>query len=58
MPVFIYKARDKFGLLIKGRTEEHSREALAEHLQNSGYTIVSISERSKMDKEICGNGGT
>ena len=52
MPVFIYKARDKFGLLIKGRTEEHSREALAEHLQNSGYTIVSISERSKMDKEI------
>ncbi|MCK5706735.1 MAG: type II secretion system F family protein [Candidatus Aureabacteria bacterium] len=52
MPILKYKARDKFGILIKGKTEERTKEALAEHLQHSGYTIVSISEQSKFDKKV------
>ncbi|MBN1522690.1 MAG: type II secretion system F family protein [Candidatus Aureabacteria bacterium] len=52
MPIFNYKARDKFGILIKGKVEERTREALAEHLQNSGYTIVSIWEQSKFQKDF------
>ena len=52
MPIFNYKARDKFGILVKGKTEERTREALGEILQNSGYTIVSISEQTKFDKDL------
>ena len=52
MPLFSYKARDKFGILIRGKTEERTREALAEHLQNSGYTVVSISEQTKIEKDV------
>jgi len=52
MPVFNYKVRDKYGILIKGKLEERTKEALAEYLQNSGYTVLSISEQTEFQKSI------
>ena len=47
MPLFHYKARDKFGALIEGTVETASKEAVAAQLDGLGYIPVAITEESK-----------
>ncbi|HON57760.1 MAG TPA: type II secretion system F family protein, partial [bacterium] len=44
MPVFTYKARDKFGTLITGKKEDESIENVRKFLASRNYFVVSIKE--------------
>ena len=44
MPLFHYKARDKFGALFEGTIETVNRELVATQLDGLGYIPVSITE--------------
>lgn len=44
MPLFHYKARDKFGALFEGTIETVNRELVAAQLDGLGYIPVSITE--------------
>ncbi len=44
MPLFHYKARDKFGALFEGTIETLNRELVATQLDGLGYIPVSITE--------------
>lgn len=46
MPVFEYRARDKFGALFTGTIETGSRDAVAAQLDGLGYFPVLIRERA------------
>ncbi len=45
MPLYQYKARDKFGALAVGTIESSAREAVATQLDSLGYIPVSIEEK-------------
>ncbi len=45
MPVFLYRARDKFGSLFTGTIETSGRDAVASQLDHLGYHPVSIVEQ-------------
>ncbi|MCI0527478.1 MAG: type II secretion system F family protein, partial [Nitrospira sp.] len=45
MPVFHYKARDKFGALFTGEIDTMSKDAVAAQLDNLGYFPVLIEEK-------------
>jgi len=47
MPVYKYKARDKFGRAINGVMEASGYEMAANHLDGLGYIPVSIKEKKK-----------
>ncbi|HUK55954.1 MAG TPA: type II secretion system F family protein [Nitrospiria bacterium] len=47
MPVFQYRARDKYGSLSTGTIETSSRDAVATQLDHLGYHPVSIEEMRK-----------
>ncbi|HEY5594780.1 MAG TPA: type II secretion system F family protein [Nitrospiria bacterium] len=45
MPVFVYRARDKYGSLFTGTIETSGRDAVASQLDHLGYHPVSIEEQ-------------
>ncbi|MFZ3089094.1 MAG: type II secretion system F family protein [Nitrospirota bacterium] len=47
MPLFHYKARDKFGALFEGTIETVNREFVATQLDGLGYIPVSITEEKE-----------
>jgi type II secretory pathway component PulF len=50
MPVFNYKVRDKYGLLIKGRTSSDSVESAVSALRSLNYTIIHIRPISRLEE--------
>lgn len=50
MPVYRYKARDKFGKLISGTIGGDNKDAVATHFESMEYTPVLIEEESKVQK--------
>ncbi len=48
MPIYIYKAVDKQGKLLKGELEAESEVALTTELAKKGYLPISISFKSKI----------
>ncbi|MBN2145393.1 MAG: type II secretion system F family protein [Candidatus Aureabacteria bacterium] len=52
MPVYNYKVRDKFGLLIKGRTVGVNLETVAASLRSLNYTILSVTPLSSWEEHL------
>lgn len=44
MPIYKYKARDKFGKLVTGTIGGDNKDAVASHFESMGYVPVSIEE--------------
>ncbi len=44
MPHYYYKAHDKSGILIRGRTESITKEKLTTDLEKIGYYVISVDE--------------
>ncbi len=61
MPVYLYRARDRAGKLLEGRTEAHSEQELAALLRQQGLFITSLEEekplKSTLQREITLGGG-
>jgi len=47
MPIYKYKARDKFGKAVKGVMEASGYEMAAGRMDDLGYTPVSMQEKKK-----------
>ncbi len=44
MPVYIYKARDTMGRVVKGTMDEPDKAQLVERLRKMGYMVTKVSE--------------
>ncbi len=61
MPVYLYRARDRAGKLLEGRTEAQSEQEVAALLRQQGLFITSLEEekplKSALQREITLGGG-
>jgi type II secretory pathway component PulF len=55
MPSFRYKARSEAGKSVTGTLEAPTREAVVAHLEEMGYTPISVREESSSKKKDGGN---